>query len=114
MCGVDCLDRSKRCAAALRQSCRRYERLYTRAEHECASHDAASRVVLLQGSLVAVIRGKLALPALALGLCAINESDEATNVPAPHMLDQVESRAAVRADGRFLRSRVVGALCGLF
>jgi hypothetical protein len=66
VCCINCLECSQLCSAALRQSSRRYERLCTRAEHECASHDAASRVVLLQGMLVAVIRGKLTLRALVL------------------------------------------------
>ena len=57
-------DRSNRRAAALR-GLLAVRALYTRAEHECASHERRQQV-LLQGMLVAVIRGELTLRALVL------------------------------------------------
>ena len=72
-------------------------------------------MVLLQGMLVAVIRGELATRALALELCAINESDEATNVSYVALFASA-AETTLRDDSlarETLRFRGVGALWGL-
>ena len=85
----------------MRQSVRRYERLYTRAEREQVPHLG---LVLYQGGLVAVIRGKLTLRGR---LCSNNAL---LNKPyRPPMSYMARSACQRRADEKVHRHRESGS-----